>query len=212
MVAFSFNAFQHDPSGGTVVIDAGKYPAIITDTKIKPTKAGTGQILVVTFRIAQGPNAGRTLDENYNVANPNQQAVDIAMGQLAAIGMACGVPQIQDTAQWHGRPLIIDVIKEARADGKGDANAVVGYFDVNGVAPTKAPQQAQAQPQQQTPPPAQNPAQQPGQAPWGGGAPAGAPTGPAPWGDQQAQPQQQAPWGGAQPQPGADAPPPWAQQ
>ena len=213
MVAFNFNAFQHDPEGGGGVIGPGRYPAVIHETAMKPTKANDGTILSITFRVAQGPNTGRKLTETFNVQNKNPTAVQIAMNELAAIGIACGVPQIADTAQWHGRPLIIDVTVEERADGKGQANRIAGYFDVNGQAPTKGAQQgapAGFQPQQQTPPPQQPAPQTPpqgapaGQAPWQGQPAAG----PAPWDNAQQPADGAAPW---QQAPAGGSTPPWQQ-
>lgn len=208
MAQFNFNAFQHDPEGGGSVIEAGRYPVQIVETGIKPTKNGNGTKLEITFRIATGPLMGRKLMENYNIQNQNATAVQIAMNELAAIGIACGVPQIADTQQWHGRPLIIDIIEEERADGKGKANRIAGYFDVNGVAPTKVAQQAQPAGFQAQPAAAQQPAQQP---PFQQAQPAQPATGAAPW-DNAAAAQQQ-PAGGAPwqqpPQNNAGANPPW---
>lgn len=214
MVQFNFNAFQHDPEGGGGVIEPGRYPVQIVETAIKPTKTGGGTKLEITFRIATGPMMGRKILENYNIQNQNATAVQIAMNELAAIGIACGVPQIADTQQWHGRPLIIDIIEEERADGKGKANRIAGYFDVNGVAPTKNPASGQGgggaggfQPQQQAP--AQNPAQ-PQQNPAQQQPPAG---GAAPWQGQPAQPATgAAPWDNAAQQPatgGSGGAAPW---
>jgi hypothetical protein len=222
MAQFNFNAYQYDPSGSGGTWDEGKHHVYISESAIRPNKANTGTLLELTFKGASGAMAGRQLRNTYNIANPNPQSVEIAMNELSAIGIACGRPQIQDSAQWHGAQLVIDTVQEDRNDGKpGKVSRIVGYFDMQGQAPTKQGAQQtpppQAPAQQQTPPPAQQPAPPPPQqqAPV---QPQPNPNGGAPWETQQA-PASAPPAGAAppwqqgnapSPQPGAAAAPPWA--
>ena len=49
-----FDANQVEPNTSFDPVPAGKYQAVITDTEMKPTKAGTGQYLELTFQIQGG--------------------------------------------------------------------------------------------------------------------------------------------------------------
>ena len=46
-----FDANQVEPTTEFDPLPAGKYPAVITESEFKPTKAGTGRYLQLTFHI-----------------------------------------------------------------------------------------------------------------------------------------------------------------
>ncbi len=56
-----FNAEEVEPAAKFDPIPAGRYQAIITDSEQKPTKAGTGHYLQLTFQIQEGTYKGRIL-------------------------------------------------------------------------------------------------------------------------------------------------------
>ena len=56
-----FDANQVEPSTDFDPLPAGKYPAVITASETKPTKAGTGHFLQLTFQVVEGPFKGRQL-------------------------------------------------------------------------------------------------------------------------------------------------------
>ena len=215
----AFNAQQFDPTQGGGSLPVGRHPVIIESSEVKANKANDGGYLQLKVKLIDGPQMGTTGAYRLNLYHSNPQTAEIAHRQLSAICHVVGVFNVQDSAQLHNIPFIIEVGLQ-----KGEEAAQKGYtevkkvFDINGNEPGKAGQGAPAaQPQQQ---PAaqggfgqQQPAQQP-QQPQGGGA----------WGGQPAQqpaaqPQGDAPaWGGGQPaqqQPqGAPAgnAPAWGQQ
>ena len=178
-------------------------------------------------KIIDGPQTGTVGAYRLNLYHSNQQTVEIAHRQLSAVCHVTGVFMLQDSAQLHNIPFIVEVGPQ-----KNDAQytEVKKVFDIQGNEPGKAGHgQAAAQPAQA---PAgfapQQPAQQPHQpaaAPaWGGGQPAqqqqpAAPAGNAPaWGGAPQQPAQQpqgnAPaWGQQAPaqQPAQAPAPPWGQ-
>ena len=226
----AFNAQQYDPTQGGGSLPVGRHPVIIESSEVKANKANDGGYLQLNVKLIDGPQTGTTGAYRLNLYHSNPQTAEIAHRQLSAICHCVGVFNVQDSAQLHNIPFIIEVGLQ-----KGEEAAQKGYtevkkvFDINGNEPGKAGQGAPAaQPQQQ---PAQGgfgqqqPAAQPqGNAPaWGGGQPAqqqpqGAPAGNAPaWGQQPAQqpaaqqPAQQAGgWqqGGGAPAGGA----PWGQR
>ena len=231
----AFNAQQFDPTQGGGSLPVGRHPVIIESSEVKANKANDGGYLQLNVKLIDGPQMGTTGAYRLNLYHSNPQTAEIAHRQLSAICHVVGVFNVQDSAQLHNIPFIIEVGLQ-----KGEEAAQKGYtevkkvFDINGNEPGKAGQGAPAaQPQQQPAAqggfgqqqPAQQPAAQPqGNAPaWGGDQPAqqqpqGAPAGNTPaWGQQPAQqpaaqqPAQQAGgWqqGGGAPAGGA----PWGQR
>ena len=56
-----FDANQVEPTAAFDPIPAGKYLAVITESEMKPTKAGTGHYLQLTFQILEGEYKNRLL-------------------------------------------------------------------------------------------------------------------------------------------------------
>jgi hypothetical protein len=92
-----FNAHNIDPATDFEPIPAGKYLAVITDSEMKATKNGNGYYLELTFQVIDGPYKNRLLWSRLNLHNPNEQAVQIAQGELSAICRAVGVMQPKDS-------------------------------------------------------------------------------------------------------------------
>jgi len=217
MAQLQFNATLVAPAQALAPLADGWYPATITESDIKPTSAGDGMRMPLTFTLCEGhPYAGRKVFEGLNIQNPNPVAQQIAQEQLSAICHATGVIMLEDTQQLHGIPLLIKVATvpartdqttgktyEAKNEIKGFAK--VGTEKVNmtpkpvpGAAPASAaPSWVQgAAPAQPQPAPVVAPAQPTWQQP----------AQPAP----QAQPA--APVAQPQPAPQPVAAPSWAQQ
>ena len=145
MVQYAFDATQHEPQKPLDVMPNGWYPAVINDSALKPTKAGTGSMINMVYRINQGSFEGRKAYANYNVQNPNPEAVEIANAEISAISYAVGVPQWSDTQQIHGIPLMIKLEVEPKHDDPTKlVNVIKGYKPVEGMAqaaPVAAPVQ-----------------------------------------------------------------------
>ncbi len=235
-----FDARQVAPDVGYEVLPAGWYKVVVSESEIKPTKDGSGLMLVTVYTVIDGQYTKRKVFGRFNIKNNNPQAQEIAYKQLSALAHAVGVLQVADSSQLHNIPLQIK-LKIKPADGKFDeSNDIVSWKNINeqvgAVAATQAPAFAAppippAQVQQYAPPvQAQQPpaaAQwappagqvQPAAAPAPTQAPAWAPpAGQQPWQPPQAQvaPLQTAPVQTAPTQPqgvpaAQAAPPPWAQ-
>jgi hypothetical protein len=122
-----FDASQVNPASSFDPIPAGKYLVTITESEMKPTKAGNGQYLQLTFEIRDGQYKGRRLWARLNLDNPNQQAVQIARGELSAICRVVNVLQPQDSVELHNLPLSIKVACKKREDTGEITNEVRGY-------------------------------------------------------------------------------------
>lgn len=125
-------------------IPAGEYPAIITDSDMKPTKSGNGQYLELTHQITDGPLKGRLVWARLNLDNPNAKAVEIAQRSLSSICHACGVTkQINDSQQLHNIPHVIRVAYVEASGQYGASNEIKAWKRIEGQQ--AAQQQAPAQ-------------------------------------------------------------------
>lgn len=102
----------------------GEYMAIVTESQMKITKAGTGEYLALIMQIIEGKHSGRKIWENLNLHNPNEVAETIARANLKAISEACGFAELDDTDQLNDIPFIL-VLDIDRKDST--RNRVMGY-------------------------------------------------------------------------------------
>ncbi len=151
------------PSQDFQPLPSGEYPAIITDSEMRPTKRGDGQYLELTFQIIDGPMKGRLVWSRLNLENPNQKAVEIAQRDLSAICHAVGITRaITDSQQLHNLPMMIRVefIPAGTKGSDRDSNEVKAYKRLEGApAPAAQPSPFAA------PPAAQSSAAAPAAAP-----------------------------------------------
>jgi hypothetical protein len=114
---------------------AGEYLAMIVDTEMKQTKSGSGEYLNVALEIVDGEHKGRRLWDRLNLRNQNETAVKIAQASLSAICHAVNVMRPRDSAELHGKPMLVRVALEERDDKPGSwRNEVRGYQAANGAA------------------------------------------------------------------------------
>jgi hypothetical protein len=186
----AFNAQNYNPEQSTGGLPIGKHPVVVDSSEVKPNKENNGGYLQLNLKIIDGPQTGTVGAYRLNLYHSNQQTVEIAHRQLSAVCHVTGVFMLQDSAQLHNIPFIVEVGPQ-----KNDAQytEVKKVFDIQGNEPGKAGHgQAAAQPAQapagfapQQPAPAQGGAPAWGQAPQQ--QPAQAPQQPAPapaWGQQ----------------------------
>jgi len=137
----NFDANQVDPAVGFDPIPAGKYLAVITESEMKPTKAGDGKYLQLTFQILDGPFKGRLVWARLNLENSNAQTVKIARAELSAVCRAVGVMAPKDSVELHNVPLEISVGCKKRKDTGDITNTIKGYAK-KGSAAAAAPRAA----------------------------------------------------------------------
>ncbi|MCU0938996.1 MAG: DUF669 domain-containing protein [Burkholderiaceae bacterium] len=162
MPQFIFDATNIEPAQAFTPIPAGTYVAQIVESEVKPTRAGDGTYLQLTWQVLEGPCAGRKVFGRINNRNPNAQAEQIGQKELSALCHAAGILKITDTQQLHGRPLRIRVA--VRKDPTGqyqDNNEVKGYEALASAAPLVQP--AAVPPAMPAQPPAARAAEAP---PW----------------------------------------------
>jgi len=140
-----FDANQVEPNSTFDPVPAGKYLAVITESQMKPNKAGTGSLLQMTFQIIEGEYKNRLLWTRLNLANPSATAVQIARADLSAICRAVGVLAPKDSTELHNLPLFIHVRCKKRADTGELTNEIKGYVTKD-VPPTGAAPAANSTP------------------------------------------------------------------
>jgi len=224
----AFDATQWDPSQSVGMLPIGRHKVVIESSEVKANAANTGGYLALTLQVIEGPSAGSSGVLRLNLYSQSQKAVEIAHRELSAICHAVGVFNVQDSAQLHNLPFMVEVGNQKptqeqetrRANGEEVTlfTEVKKIFDVNGNAPGKKGTSQPAQAPQAAPAPVVPPTAQPAQfapnvapASWGeqppvaGGTPAwAAPAGqPAPTPAPAAQPAQ------AWQAPAAGGPAPW---
>src|SRR5262245_48810373 len=122
-----FDANAIEPSKALDPIPAGKYLAVITESEMKPNKAGTGSYLELSFEIIEGPYEKRLLWARLNLDNPSSDAVRIARAELSAICRAVSVMAPNDSTELHNLPLVVHVKCRKRDDNGDMANEIKGY-------------------------------------------------------------------------------------
>ena len=147
MPSFTFDASEVNvapQSKSYEPLPRGMYQAIVIDSSIKPTKAGTGEYIELVIQVIEGVHSGRRLWERLNVSNPNKTAEEIARSQLASLCQAVGVTKLSATEQLHDIPFGMEVDIDRKDPTR---NRVMGYCPASLVsqaapAPAQAPQAA----------------------------------------------------------------------
>ena len=109
MALLNFDASQVDPSVGYEALPAGKYLVEISDSEMKPTKAGNGEMLQLEFTVIDGEFKNRKIWDRLCLRHPNPEAVKIAQANLSAICHAVEVLRPGDSVELHHIPLVIAV-------------------------------------------------------------------------------------------------------
>ena len=139
LIGGDFDTNSVEPSVGFEVLPAGWYPVQISNAEIMDTKSGTGKYLKLELEIIGDCYAGRKVFARMNIVNPNPQAVQIAMRELAAVGQALNLAAITDTAELIGGQLRVKLVIKAEA-GQEPQNEVKGYKSLGDTTATPAAQ------------------------------------------------------------------------
>ena len=127
MAILNFNANEVEPSKEFDPIPAGKYLAVITDSDMRDTRAGTGRYLQLEFEIIDGEYTGRKLWARLNIENQNAEAVRMARSDLSAICRSVNVLMPNDSTELHNIPLVIKVHCRKDKNSGEIVNDIRGY-------------------------------------------------------------------------------------
>ncbi len=143
MAQMTFDASSISPADPLEPLPAGKYPAQVVQSEMRPTKAGDGQYLWLEFDVLDGPYKGRKIWERLNLVNANPQTTEIAQRQLAALCRAVGQMQVTDSEQLHHRSMTVNVkYRPAGPDKSGvhrEARNEIGGYEPADQRPAASP-------------------------------------------------------------------------
>jgi hypothetical protein len=143
-------------------LPAGDYTMQVIESELKDTKSGSGQQLVLTLEVIEGPFSNRRVWDRLNIRNQNADAQRIAQRALADLCLAVGIQSLRNSEELHFKPFIGAVkIREDKTGQHGPQNTV-RYKARGGGAPRAA--SAGTAPKQAAPVQAAKPAA--GTKPW----------------------------------------------
>jgi len=135
-------------------LPAGQYISVLDKAEIKSTKAGDGQYINCQFKVVDGQHKGGVFFDIINIANPNQQAVEIGLARLNTILTIGGLNQCGSTEELeHARIHILAVVgvEEYNGNKKNKLIAIKNPNAQTQVAQQPVSQPVYQQPQQQQP-------------------------------------------------------------
>jgi hypothetical protein len=149
---FNFDATGIDTSDDRSFepLPKGKYNAMVVESTLKDTKAGTGKFIELVCQIIDGQYMNRKIWWRLNIVNPNKVAEDIGRKDLATLMANLGLgAQMGDTQELHGKPFAMG-LKIRQSEGYEPSNDVTFTAAVSGpvAAPAMAPPNGRPQPQQ----------------------------------------------------------------
>jgi hypothetical protein len=126
---------------GFSVVPANEYEAEVATAEAKTTSGGKNQI-VVRFKIIAGPQAGKSVFNNFVISPDNANALGFFFRHMAAMGLereyfAANPPLSQAAAQLIGRKVTITVsIEQWNGQDRNRVNAIKKAGMVSGVGAT----------------------------------------------------------------------------
>jgi hypothetical protein len=124
IIDFDVTSYEPQIKSSFEPLPPGDYQAIISDSAIKATKAGTGEYIELTMQITDGQHTGRRIWERLNISNPNKVAEEIARSQLNGLRAALGIAKLESTEQLHDTPFVLSLDIDRKEPTR---NRVMGY-------------------------------------------------------------------------------------
>jgi hypothetical protein len=127
MAKLVFNVAEHEEMKEFKKVPTGTYNVQVVHSELAKTKAGTGTLLKLRFKVIDGEYKGSIIFSQYNMTNPSQDAVQISARQLSTLSRAVGIEGVlEDSELLHNKPLTIKV--ETTVDPKyGEQNNIKMY-------------------------------------------------------------------------------------
>lgn len=111
-------------------LPAGTYKLQVIESRLQETSTGSGEMLVLTLEVIDGPYANRRLWDRLNIRNDSADAQRIAQRALADLCLQIGISPLEDSEQLHFKPFMGRVtIVPDRTGQYGPSNRV--RYNVN---------------------------------------------------------------------------------
>lgn len=136
----AFNPNDHEEMADFSAMPPDWYPAEVSNSeKLESNKNAGNFYWKMEFKINQGKYAGRKIWTNLNLINKSPQAVEIAQRELTSICKACRKGPIEDTAELHGKYLMVKLGIEPATPKYPEKNTVTGYKPMEGISAPSNP-------------------------------------------------------------------------
>ncbi len=133
MAELNFKGAGQEAMDDFSVIPADTYNVQIVKSEVVETKAKTGTLLKTQFKVIDGKFKGRIVFGQYNLTNPNVQAVEISKKQMKTLCDAVGKPEgVGDSNELHDIPLQIKVSVKAAQGQYAEQNEIKFYSKYTG--------------------------------------------------------------------------------
>jgi hypothetical protein len=129
-----FVAKDHEEMKTFEAITPDWYVAKIIESEMKENSKKTGEFLKLKFQITEGTYKNRLIFINLNIIHTNEDAVEIAEQQLAAICNAIGVSSVEDSEELHGIEMQVKVAITPKTARYPEGNELKGFKAQKGVA------------------------------------------------------------------------------
>lgn len=125
-----------EAAGSYEPLPAGNYLVVGRAGELKTTKSGTGKYVKVELEVIEGAFKGRKLWAQFNVANENQQAVNIGLAQMKQFFLAAGCKpeHIKSLTEESFAGKVVTAIVTQETDAYGTKNVIKGYKSETGEA------------------------------------------------------------------------------
>lgn len=128
----AFDPSQHEQQQSYDPLPPGWYPVQIVDAEVKDTKAGNGKRLSIRMEVLSEEHNGRMVFHNFNLVNPNPQAVEIGQRELATMVAALGLVTCSDTDELLGKQAMCRLKVSKPKEGYEPDNAVAAWKPMDG--------------------------------------------------------------------------------
>jgi len=129
MAELNYNAdFGDQYSGGFEPLPSGEYSVVITDTDVVVPKSGNGLMVKLVYEvIGDREYEGKKIFDNVVIQHSSHDAEKIGKQRLNTIAAICDVKKIRDTAELHGKVIVI-VLGVKNSKEYGDQNFIKKYL------------------------------------------------------------------------------------
>ena len=139
IIGGGFNAAEVELPNDNAPLPKGEYYVEVEKAETKQTANGQGVGLNTTFNVlgsvADNSHAGRKLFNWFNLQHSNETAERIGRAEFAALCMSVGKPQVQDSDELVGIPMIVRV----DIDKKDAERNVIKAYKAADATPAAAP-------------------------------------------------------------------------
>lgn len=133
MAKLNFNAGKEEGMEDFSVVPADNYNVQIVKSEVVETKKKDGTLLKTQFKIIDGKFKGRIVFGQYNLTNPNAQAVEISRKQMKTLCDSIGLPDgVEDSNEMHNIPLVIKVSVKPAQGIYAEQNEIKFYSKYDG--------------------------------------------------------------------------------